>query len=180
MRELPQLSLPEWIVLTLVEETPRHGFAVAALTGSDGDVGRAWLVPRPIVYRAVGRLTEIDLIAVSSTEHGGRGPQRSVLAATSAGASAVVAWLAEPVAHVRDVRSELLVKLALISRRDWDPTKLVAAQRTRFQPIEESLARQQAAEEGISAVLASYRTESVRSALRFLDEVDNQTARALE
>jgi DNA-binding PadR family transcriptional regulator len=169
--ELPPLSLAEWIVLALIVEQPRHGFAVAALTAESGDVGRAWHVPRPIVYRALGRLAELELVLLEATESGGRGPQRSVLAASAAGAEATGCWLVQPAAHVRDVRSELLVKLALLARRGQDPGALIRAQRGVFARIERALERQQHAETGFDRVLATWRTESVRAALRFLDEI---------
>lgn len=172
----PQLSLAEWIVLALVVEEPKHGFAVAALTAEDGDVGRAWQVPRPIVYRALNRLAEVELVQVEATVRGGRGPQRSVIAATAAGKSAVRLWLAEPVAHVRDVRSELLVKLALLARRGRDSRKLVAAQRAVFVPIEAALVARQETQTDFSRTLATWRTENVRAALRFLDEIQSHLA----
>jgi DNA-binding PadR family transcriptional regulator len=169
--ESPQLSLAEWIVLALIAEQPRHGFAVAALTAQDGDVGRAWHVPRPIVYRAVTRLTELGLLDVQATERGGRGPQRSVLGATERGTAAARQWLGRPVQHVRDGRSELLVKLALLTRRGRGELKLIKAQRAVFMRIEAALVRQQEHEDGFSRVLATWRTETVRAALRFLDDV---------
>lgn len=98
------------IVLALVDEAPKHGFAVAALTAETGELGRAWHLPRPIVYRAVTRLTDLGLVRVQSTEPGQRGPQRSVLAVTGDGAGQTARWLREPVPHVRDVRSALLAK----------------------------------------------------------------------
>ena len=38
--EEPTLSLAEWLVLCLVCEKPQHGFAIARLLGSDGDLGQ--------------------------------------------------------------------------------------------------------------------------------------------
>ena len=38
-----ELSLSDWVVLALVDEEPRHGFAMAALTGP----GRVWLQTLP-------------------------------------------------------------------------------------------------------------------------------------
>lgn len=49
-------ALPEWTVLALRREEPRHGFAIATLTAPDGALGRVWQVPRPVIYRALGRL----------------------------------------------------------------------------------------------------------------------------
>ncbi|MEO8889873.1 MAG: PadR family transcriptional regulator [Jatrophihabitantaceae bacterium] len=177
MIELPQLSLAEWIVLALIAEQPRHGFAIAALTAHTGEIGRAWHVPRPIVYRAAARLTERGLVALESTERGGRGPQRSVLAATVDGSKAVRLWLGRPVVYVRDGRSELLVKLALLERRGRGPLRLIAAQRTAFARVEAALNQQQDAEDGFGRVLASWRVETVRAALRFLDDVQAQYER---
>jgi DNA-binding PadR family transcriptional regulator len=171
--ETPPLSLAEWIVLALIAEEPRHGFAVAALTAPTGEVGLAWHVPRPIVYRSVTRLVELDLIRVQGTEHGTRGPQRSVLTATATGASAAQRWLSQPVAHVRDGRSELLVKFALLARRGRGQLSLIARQRKVFAAIEAALSHQQDAAEGFHRVLATWRTETVRAAQRFLDTVQS-------
>ena len=174
MGELPQLSLPGWIVLSVVDESPTHGFAVAALTAQDGDVGRAWHVPRPIVYRSLDRLGELGLVRVASTEPGSRGPQRSILTTTRAGTSATRAWLRRPVAHVRDMRSELLVKLALLARHGMAVDDLIAAQRSAFVPMLAALEHRRGtgADTGFGQVLATWRIENVRAAIRFLDEVD--------
>ena len=173
MVDEPQLSLAEWIVLALIAEQPRHGFAVASLTARDGDVGRAWHIPRPIVYRAITSLDAIGLIAVESTEQGRRGPQRWIYATTPAGRIAVRGWLCTPVAHVRDGRSELLVKLALLDRRGLSTRALVIAQRRVFQRIETALSRPATADtDGFGRVLTAWRLESARAALRFLDDVE--------
>jgi PadR family transcriptional regulator AphA len=171
MAELPVLSLAEWIVLTLVDEAPTHGFAVAALTAADGDVGRAWQVPRPIVYRSLDRLSELGLVRPESTEAGHRGPQRSIVATTPAGRKACRAWLARPVSHIRDVRSELLVKLGLQARRGAPTESLIAAQKAVFVPLQEALELRVNEESEFGWVLATWRAENIRAALRFLDEL---------
>ena len=56
MNARPSLSLPEWTVLTVLSQQPAHGFAVAQLTAPDGELGRIWQIPRPVIYRAIGRL----------------------------------------------------------------------------------------------------------------------------
>ncbi|HKS99821.1 MAG TPA: PadR family transcriptional regulator [Rugosimonospora sp.] len=169
----PPLSLADWIVLCLVDENPTHGFAVAALTAEHGQVGRAWHLPRPIVYRCLDRLTDLELVRVEATEAGRRGPKRSILTTTRAGHAAAGTWLREPVAHVRDVRSELLVKLALRLRRGIPPAELIAAQRAAFTPVQTALERQHASETGFGQILTSWRVENVRAAMRFLDDIDS-------
>jgi DNA-binding PadR family transcriptional regulator len=171
MAELPVLSLPEWVVLTLVDESPAHGFAVAALTGVDGDVGRAWQVPRPVVYRSLDRLIDLGLVRPESTEAGHRGPQRSIVATTPAGRKACRAWLARPVSHIRDVRSELLVKLGLLARRSATTESLIAAQKAVFVLMQDALEKRVNDESDFGWVLARWRAENVRAALRFLDDL---------
>ncbi|GGM73794.1 hypothetical protein ACFFX1_13345 [Dactylosporangium sucinum] len=172
---MPSLSLAEWIVLTLVDEAPTHGFAVAALTGDGGTVGRVWHVPRPVVYRSLDRLGAFELVRVEATEAGSRGPQRSILTTTPAGAGAVSDWLGRPVEHVRDLRSEFLVKLALLDRRGRGTADLVARQREVVAPLGRALERRQATASGFDRVLAAWRSENVLAALRFLDAVDTHS-----
>lgn len=44
-------------------------------------------------------------------------------------------WLREPVEHVRDVRSQLLTKLALLDRTGADPRELLRRPREVLVPI---------------------------------------------
>ena len=53
------MALPEWTVLVVLSQRPAHGFAVSLLTAPDGELGRIWRIPRPVVYRAMSRLVEI-------------------------------------------------------------------------------------------------------------------------
>ncbi len=45
------------------------------------------------------------------------------------------AWLTAPVAHLRDVRSALLLKLVLLERLGLDPAELITAQRHQFTSV---------------------------------------------
>ncbi len=75
------MSLPEWLVLTILTQQAAHGFALAQLTAPDGELGRVWQIPKAVIYRAIGRLLDADLIQAESTEMG-LGPQRTVYTAT--------------------------------------------------------------------------------------------------
>lgn len=169
MSREPALSLAEWLVLSVVRERRTHGFAVAALTGPDGDLGRVWTVPRPVVYRALGRLRDAELIRETGTEHSTTGPARTLVEITADGDAAAAAWLTRPVAHIRDVRSELLLKLALLDRAGADPTGLLVAQRRTLEPIVAALAEARDAAHGFDRTLASWRYESAAATLAFLD-----------
>ena len=112
----PSLSLSEWLVLCLVGEEPRHGFAIARLLGAGGSLGQVWRVPKPVVYRALQRLEQLGYVRTTGVQPSTEGPVRSLIDVTPAGREAVSAWLARPASHNRDVRSELLAKLALLDR----------------------------------------------------------------
>ena len=94
----PEMSLPEWLVLTILSQQSAHGFAVAQLTAADGDLGRVWQIPKAVVYRAIRRLLDAGLIAPEGTERG-LGPQRTVYTATADGRAAAGRWLYTPVEH---------------------------------------------------------------------------------
>ena len=64
------MALPEWTVLVLLSQRPAHGFAVSQLTAPDGELGRIWRIPRPVVYRAIGRLLDAGLVTPESVEAG--------------------------------------------------------------------------------------------------------------
>ena len=164
------LSLPEWTVLTVLSQQPAHGFAVAQLTAPGGELGRIWQIPRPVIYRAIGRLVEAGLLRPESVEPG-LGPQRTIYAATPQGRQAAEHWLDTPVAHVRDIRSHLLLKLALLDRAGADPADLLRRQRAVLEPIARAIETGQPARGGFDATLLAWRRSTAAAALEFLDTI---------
>jgi DNA-binding PadR family transcriptional regulator len=167
---LPEMSLPEWLVLAILSQQPAHGFAVAQLTAPGGGLGRVWQVQKAVVYRAIGRLLDAELIAPEVTEPG-LGPQRTVYAATPRGHEAARQWLRTPVEHVREIRSQLLLKLALLDRRGQDPSDLLRAQRAVLEPIAAAIEASQAQSTGFDATLLAWRRANAVATLDFLDRI---------
>ena len=167
---LPEMSLPEWLVLTILRQQPAHGFAVAQLTAAGGDLGRVWQIPKAVVYRSIGRLLDAGLIVPEGTEPG-LGPQRTVYSATADGREAADRWLHAPVEHVRDIRSELLLKLALLDRAGENPADLLRAQRAVLEPIVEAIESRRARSAGFDATLLAWRRATAVAALDFLDTI---------
>ena len=165
----PGLSLAEWLVLCLVSEGPTHCFAIAGLLAEDGSLGRVWHVRKTVVYRAAHRLERCGLIMVSSRQPSTLGPPYAQLRATPEGRQAAEGWLRQPTRHVRDIRSELLMKLALLDRAGADPRELLRAQRSQLAPIASALAGQLHTATGFDHFLTRWRYESVSATLRFLD-----------
>lgn len=163
------LSCGEWAVLGLLAEQPRHGFAVARLMAPEGEIGRVWALPKPLVYRALSTLQERGLVVPAGEEPGERGPHRTLHVATGAGVEALRAWLATPVDHLREVRSLLMLKLALLARVGADAAALLTAQRERLAPLVATLEARVSAAEAFEHTLLLWRLESAHAALRFID-----------
>ena len=170
------MGLPEWTVLVVLSRQPAHGFAVAALTTPDGELGRVWQVPRPVIYRAIGRLAEAGLITPQGTEPG-QGPQRTIYAATDEGRHAARAWLETPVQHVRDIRSHLLLKLALLHRAGDDPAGLIERQREILTPIAAAIDAETPGD-SFDATLLAWRRANAAAAIAFLDDIAARAAPA--
>ena len=162
----PELSLAEHACLALVAEGAEHGWAIVTLLAPDGELGRVWSLSRPLTYRAIESLAERGLIAKRGTAHG-RGRDRTLLRVTRAGKRAVAAWLDRPVVHVRDVRTELLLKLVLRQRAGLPIDPLVVAQQSLLAPAIDTLTAARAPGD----VVALWRSESADAVRRFLDAV---------
>ena len=70
--------------------------------------------------------------AVSSEQ--GDGPRRMIHRATGRGREQLHDWLGEPVGHVRDLRIEFLLKLALLRRSGDSPLELIRLQKAALDP----------------------------------------------
>jgi DNA-binding PadR family transcriptional regulator len=169
--EEPGLSLTEWVVLALLCEAPSHGFAVARTLSRATALGQVWTVPRPLVYRALGRLEDQGFIVAAGEEPGDPGPRRMVYDATGKGRKAAAVWRAEPVRHLREVRSTFLAKTLLRQRAKETVGPLVAAQRQEFAPLLQLLAEQFESGDA-EPVISAWRYESSQAIARLLDRLE--------
>lgn len=167
----PALSLSEWVVLCLVCEKPTHGQAMVTLLSPGGALGQIWRVHKAGVYRGIERLEALGFIQTMPPEPSNQGPIRFPLESTAAGRAAAKAWLNRPVEHVRDIRSELLVKLALLDRAGDDPQELLAAQHARLVPVAAALDGHLHEATGFDRTLILWRYETISTAIRFLEAV---------
>lgn len=165
------MSLTDWVVLAVIAEEPRHGFSVARELAPDAPLGQVWTVRRPLVYRAIEYLGADGFIEATRTEPGAQGPHRTVYRATRAGKAALVRWLAEPVEHPREVRSELLAKFVLHARRGEALTPLARRQLELFAPVTDGLTRAARRATGGDRVVARWRLESTRAITRTLEAI---------
>jgi PadR family transcriptional regulator AphA len=157
--------LARHVVLALIVEKPRHGWAVHRELAPESEIGRAWTLSRQLTYRAIDNLEKEGLVRRAS-RRSGDGGDRVVLSPTSAGKKRARAWLEEPIEHVRDVRTELLVKLILRRRAGLGITDFVVEQRKRFTDVLDALTSNRS-----NDLVDVWRAESARSVMRFLEEL---------
>jgi len=152
--------------LVLISQGIGHGYDLARHFAPDGSLGAVLTHSRPVVYRAIKQLESMDLVT-SSEAVGVRGQLKWTLTCTPAGRRVAREWLTSPVEHLRDIRSDFLVRVLLLERAGDDTRDFVRAQRAalndRTTPI--------LANTGRDAV-SLWRREQARAALRFLDELE--------
>jgi DNA-binding PadR family transcriptional regulator len=129
-----RLSVTDHAVLGVLAEHPTHGFALAKELGAGGGLGRILTVRPTEAYRSLDRLVTEGLAEPARTEPGDSGPRRIVHRVTPAGRRRLRRWLGEPVGHVRDLRIEFQLKLALLDRANRPPLELIAAQSEALTP----------------------------------------------
>ena len=169
-----RLSLAEWLALCLVREEPTYGLVLVGLLARDGSLGQVWSVPKAVVYRAMQRLETLGLIRTVGEQRTSQGPVRSLYQATPDGRAAAEAWLSTPVEHARDIRSELMVKLALLDRIGLDSRDLLQAQLARLLPVAAALEDRLRATTGFEHTLALWRHEAMAATMRFLEALAAQ------
>jgi tRNA (adenine37-N6)-methyltransferase len=168
-RRPTQPSLSEWAALGLLCERPAHGWAIAQELSPSGSIGRVYSCTRALAYRALRQLRDAGLAEVRRTSPSAKGPARTTLGPTRRGRSAFLRWRDSPVGHVRDLRSELMLKLLFHDRAQIDPRLLLERQARALVRIERALDAQLAAAAGFDRTLALWRLSASRGALAFVD-----------
>jgi DNA-binding PadR family transcriptional regulator len=163
------LLLGEWACLGILYPAPTHGFAIAARLKPDGDVGRVWSLSRALTYRSLDQLAARGYLQPVGEEPGIAGGNRTILAATRTGRAQLRKWLATPVTHLRDLRSELLLKLIVADSCGIDISRMLDAQHEHIAQMVDAITRTTSAHPG--DVVALWRMESASAALRFLERV---------
>jgi PadR family transcriptional regulator AphA len=169
---LNDLALLDQVVLALLDEAPRHGFAVAKALADDEALAMAITVRRPLVYRAIDGLEAAALIQPVRTEPGRRGSPRTIYQATASGKRENRRWLDAVVAHPRDARLELLAKFALRARRGMSNRALAATQRRQFEPMAVALRTARSDADPTADLVRRWRYESLNAMVGLLRELE--------
>jgi PadR family transcriptional regulator AphA len=157
--------------VALLAEQPSHGWGLIQKLRPDGEIGAVWTMPRPAVYRSLEQLQRRGLIAASGLEPSERGPYRMVFRTTRKGRSALMEWLAQPVAHVREIRDLFLLKLVLASRARIDREPMIRAQRAVLAPSLVALEGRLGHGSEVEEITLRFRVDATRAVLDFLDDL---------
>jgi DNA-binding PadR family transcriptional regulator len=170
-----ELQVHARVVLgVLLVEGPAHGFALARRLSPDADLGRAWSVSRPQVYRAIEQLAEAKYVRAGEMESGSRGPGRTPFQITASGTKAAKEWLDLPVDHLRDARSELLIKIMLRDRLGMPRSPFIDIQHEVFSGLTAALVSRSDANP--DDLVAMWRAEMARGVLSAINRLRTPAA----
>ncbi len=153
------------VVLALVTLTPRHGWALHEELAPTGEIGRAWTLSKQLVYRAIALLVADGLVRRAVPKDGG-GADKVIISPTAKGKKVAQMWLDRPVAHLRDVRTELVVKIMLRQHFKLPVSAFVCAQEQVFAPLIESVKHSSS-----RTPVDLWRSESATAVSRYLTQL---------
>lgn len=169
-RESHDLLLGEWACLGLLYKKPSHGFAIAARLKPESDIGRIWSLTRPLTYRALEQLQMHGYIEQYGEEVGLAGGNRTLLSITKTGRAIFRTWSHTPVVHLRDMRSELLLKLFLADECGIDIADMLEMQRKNIKTLQQNI-ESNIRESGKNDAVLVWRHEIAEATLRFIDSI---------
>ena len=167
------ISAESGACLALVRCGLQHGYPIAQEFSEEGSVGVVLTATRPVVYRELALLETQGMLAAKA-DRGVRGQAKKTLKLTAAGNKALDAWLAEPVHHIRDMRTEFLVKVMMRQKLHMPIATFVAAQRDALANVTHTLGRNDD-----DSLVSMWRREQARAVVRFLDELEGRQAPSL-
>jgi PadR family transcriptional regulator AphA len=129
-------------LLAMRESGAGHGYELARSFGPDAPLGNVIRLEPGMVYHHLKKLERLGWVEVAPQGVPER-PARRPFALSPAGRQELLRWLAEPVAHTREIRLEFLVKLYLALQ--LEPAlamRLIDEQRAICSHLIESLAKQ--------------------------------------
>ena len=124
-------------------------------------------VTRALTYRSLDQLTTRGYVHAVGEEPGIAGGNRTILAATRSGRAQLRRWLSTPVNHLRDLRSELLLKLIIADLCGIHIDEMLDRQHAHIEAMAEAISAQIDPAAPLD-VVDLWRQESSSAALRFL------------
>ncbi|MEK7411661.1 MAG: hypothetical protein AAB327_09845 [Actinomycetota bacterium] len=159
-----RLSLADNVCLVLIVNGAEHGWAVVQQLRPATPLGRIWSLSRALTYRSIEHLTELKYVRRRGVV-AGRGAERRLLYATSLGRRVAYKWLDTPVGHLRDIRTEFLLKIELRSQSEKSNIAFIRRQQKSLAPV---IATLEATAKSSKVPVDLWRSESAKSVAAFL------------
>lgn len=164
----PRELLPgEWAVLGLLLLRPMHGYEMARSFERDG-LSEVCPVEQSLLYTYLRNLEERALVTWREQRVGLR-PPRKTYQLTESGSAAVAAWLNGPVARIREVRLDLLLKLYFLHRLNPEGELALLGEQVRVcEAYRERLVRRVGASDGFARLVATSKLTAADATLSWL------------
>jgi PadR family transcriptional regulator AphA len=165
------LTPAEYAVLGLLRQRATYGYELQRQLSGNHGLGRVCPVEPAMVYAILKSLAGLELI--DGEWDRSVYPPKAVYATTAEGEASFLRWLSSPVARLREVRYDFLVKLYFALQEDPGLARdLVAAQieacRDYSQRVEDET--QRAAPGSFDAIVLASRASAARLTLDWLQE----------
>lgn len=165
------LTPSEYAVLGLLRQRPSHGYELQRqLTGRSG-LARVCPVEPAMVYAILKSLSGLELI--DGVWERDEYPPKAVYAATDEGDAAFQRWLRLPVARMREIRLDFLVKLFFALQEDMGLAReLLASQVDYCREYEAEIEREMTDVEpgGFDAIVLGSKASAARLTREWLEE----------
>jgi len=168
-RTKTHLSPSEYAVLGLLLEKPAYGYELQRQLSGTRGLARVCPVEPAMVYAILKSLAGLELIDGEWDKS--VYPPRAVYAATAEGEAAFQRWLRQPVARMREVRRDFLVKLYFAIHEGIDSAiDLLAAQIDAAESYRAAIERELAGAEAASfdAIVLGSKLTAARLTLEWL------------
>jgi DNA-binding PadR family transcriptional regulator len=175
-------------LLALSAQGVGHGYELARHFEAGAALGNVIRLEPGMVYHHLKKLDRLGWVTALADEQGR--PARRSFAISGAGRKELARWLAEPVAHTREIRLEFLVKLYFAALLDQSITaRLVREQREICVRLIESLSEQRhgghqeaepdSPERRFGDMVLELRLAQTRAALAWLDSIQQGSPLAI-
>jgi PadR family transcriptional regulator AphA len=164
------LTISEYAVLGLLTGGPDYGYRLQQHFSGESGLALVCPVEPAALYAVLKSLSGLELIdgEWDRTQY----PPRAVHSLTPEGEATFERWLARPVARIRDVRSEFLVKLYFAMQRDPAlACELLEAQLAVCREYEHTASHQleQLSPGSFEAIVAASKLSAVQATIDWLD-----------
>lgn len=157
----------EYAVLGLLSLRPMHGYEMARFFDRD-DLSEVCPLDQGLLYTYLRNVEERGLVAWEEVRVGLR-PPRKRYQLTGEGTAAVEGWLRTPVARMREVRLDLLLKLYFLDQRDPEGLRrLVASQLEACEAYAARLAARTETSDGFAHLVATSKLSAAEATLGWL------------